>query len=142
MVATLSAVVGLAASWGSWAIGSLLAPSASMAINTSAEWRLMFGQAFVYALSAIFAIAIGILIRQSAGAIAILILWPLLVESLLPLIPKIGDDLQKWTPFTNANCSSTVSRTWVWPVRTRRVPPPRCRRGGRWSTSPPGLSAC
>lgn len=103
VVATLSAVVGLAASWGSWAIGNLLAPSADMAIDTSAEWRLMFGQAFVYGLSAIFAIAVGILIRQSAGAIAILILWPLLVESLLPLIPKIGDDLQKWTPFTNAN---------------------------------------
>jgi ABC-2 type transport system permease protein len=103
VVATLSAIVGLAASWGSWAIGNLLAPSADMAINTSAEWRLMFGQAFVYGLSAIFAIAVGILIRQSAGAIAILILWPLLVESLLPLIPKIGDDLQKWTPFTNAN---------------------------------------
>jgi ABC-2 type transport system permease protein len=103
VVATLAAVVGLAASWGSWAIGSLLAPSADMAIDTSAEWRLMFGQAFVYGLSAIFAIAVGILIRQSAGAIAILILWPLLVESLLPLIPKIGDDVQKWTPFTNAN---------------------------------------
>jgi ABC-2 type transport system permease protein len=103
VVATLSAVVGLVASWGSWAIGNLLAGSADMTINTSAEWRLMFGQGLVYAVAAIFAIAVGILIRQSAGAIAILILWPLLVESLLPLIPKIGDDLQKWTPFTNAN---------------------------------------
>jgi ABC-2 type transport system permease protein len=81
VVATLAAVVGL----------------------VSAEWRLMFGQGLVYGIAAIFAIAVGILIRQSAGAIAILILWPLLVESLLPLIPKIGDDLQKWTPFTNAN---------------------------------------
>ena len=74
-----------------------------MAIDTAAEWRLMFGQAWSTRFAAIFAVAVGILIRQSAGAIAILILWPLLVESLLPLIPKIGDDLQKWTPFTNAN---------------------------------------
>jgi ABC-2 type transport system permease protein len=103
VVATLAAVVGLVASWGSWAVGNLLAGTADMTIDTSAEWRLMFGQGLVYGIAAIFAIAVGILIRQSAGAIAILILWPLLVESLLPLIPKIGDDLQKWTPFTNAN---------------------------------------
>jgi ABC-2 type transport system permease protein len=103
VVAGLAAIVGLVASWGSWAVGYLLAGSADMAIDTSAEWRLIFGQGLVYGVAAIFAIAVGILIRQSAGAIAILILWPLLVESLLPLIPKIGDDLQKWSPFTNAN---------------------------------------
>ncbi|NEA35600.1 ABC transporter permease [Streptomyces sp. SID13031] len=103
VVAGLSAVVGLIASWGSWGMGYLLAGSADMAIDTSAEWRLLFGQGLVYGIGAIFAVAVGILIRQSAGAIAILILWPLLVENLLTLIPKIGDDLQKWAPFTNAN---------------------------------------
>ncbi|GAA1535462.1 ABC transporter permease [Kribbella lupini] len=103
VVAGLAALVGLIASWGSWAVGYLLAGNADMAINTAAEWRLLFGQALVYGIAAIFAVAVGILIRQSAGAIAILILWPLLVENLLTLIPRIGDDLQKWSPFTNAN---------------------------------------
>ncbi|MFI6678467.1 ABC transporter permease [Kribbella sp. NPDC050470] len=102
VVATLAAVVGLVASVGSWGVGYLLAGgSADMAIDTSGEYRLIFGQGLVYAIAAIFAIAVGILIRQSAGAIAILLVWPLLIESLVVLIPKVGDDLQKWAPFTN-----------------------------------------
>jgi ABC-2 type transport system permease protein len=104
VVAGLAAVVGLVASVGSWGLGYLLGGSgADMAIDTSGEWRLILGQGLVYGIAAIFAVALGLLIRQSAGAIAILLVWVLLFESLLPLIPKIGDDLQKWTPFTNAN---------------------------------------
>lgn len=102
VVAVLAGVVGLVASFGSWLIGSLLAGSADMAIDTAAEWRLLLGNGLVNALSAVIAIAVGIMIRQSAAAIAIVILWPLAVENLFLLIPKIGDDLNKWAPFTNA----------------------------------------
>jgi ABC-2 type transport system permease protein len=102
VVAVLAAVVGLVASFGSWFIGSLLAGSADMAIDTGAEWRLLLGNGLVYAISAVFAVAVGILLRQSAGAIAILIIWPLLLESLVSLIPRVGDDLNRWAPFTNA----------------------------------------
>jgi ABC-2 type transport system permease protein len=103
VVATLAGLVGLVAALGSWLVGTLLAGSADMAIDTGAEWRLLLGKGLVYAVAAIFAVAVGILIRQSAGAITILILWPLLLESLLQLIPRIGDDLRKWAPFTNAS---------------------------------------
>jgi ABC-2 type transport system permease protein len=102
VVAVLAGVVGLAASFGSWAIGSLFVPGADMAIDTSAEWRLLLGNGVVNALSAVIAIAVGILLRHSAAAIAIVILWPLAVENLFLLIPKVGDDLNKWAPFTNA----------------------------------------
>ena len=103
VVAALAGLVGLIASFGAWLIGSLLAGSADLSINTGAEWRLLAGQGIVFALSAVIAVAVGILIRQSAGAIAILILWPLLVESLFTLIPKVGDDLAKWAPFANGS---------------------------------------
>ncbi|GAB3813845.1 ABC transporter permease [Kribbella italica] len=103
VVAVLAGLVGLIASFGAWLIGSLLAGGADLSINTGAEWRLLAGQGIVFALSAVIAVAVGILIRQSAGAIAILILWPLLVESLFTLIPKIGDDLAKWAPFANGS---------------------------------------
>ena len=77
VVAFLAAVVGLIASFGAWGVGSLFASSADLSINTGAEWRLLAGQGLVFAISAVIAVAVGILIRQSAGAIAILILWPL-----------------------------------------------------------------
>jgi ABC-2 type transport system permease protein len=101
VIATLAAVVGLITAFGAWGIGSLFASSADLAIDTGAEWRMLAGQGPVFALSAVIAVAVGILIRQSAGAIAILILWPLLVENLFNLIPKVGDDLSQWSPFQN-----------------------------------------
>ena len=103
VVAFLAAAVGLIAAFGGWGIGNLFASSADLAIDTSAEWRLIAGQGLIFALSAVIAVAVGILIRQSAGAIAILILWPLLVENLFNLIPKVGDDLAKWSPFANGS---------------------------------------
>jgi ABC-2 type transport system permease protein len=101
VVALLSGFVGLVAAFGAWGIGNLFAPGGDLAINTGAEWRLMAGQGLVYAISAVIAIAVGILIRQSAGAVAILILWPLAVENLFTLIPKVGDDMSRWSPFAN-----------------------------------------
>jgi ABC-2 type transport system permease protein len=102
VVAVLAGLVGVIASFGAWAIGNLVNSSADLAINTAAEWRLVAGKGLVFALSAVIAVAVGALIRQSAGAIAILLVWPLLVENLVLLIPKVGDDLNKWAPFSNA----------------------------------------
>jgi len=103
VVAVVAGVVGVVASFGAWAIGNVVDGSADLAINTAAEWRLVAGQALVFAVSAVIAVAVGILIRQSAGAIAILILWPLLLENLVQLIPKVGDDISRWSPFKNAD---------------------------------------
>jgi ABC-2 type transport system permease protein len=103
VVATLAGVVGLVANFGAWGVGNLFAPSADLAINTAAEWRLVAGQGLVYALSAVIAVAVGALVRQSAGAVAILILWPLLVENLVQLIPKVGNDISSWSPFMNSS---------------------------------------
>ncbi|TDC22684.1 hypothetical protein E1261_30260 [Kribbella albertanoniae] len=101
VVGLLAALVGLIAAFGAWFIGTLFAGSADLAIDTEAEWRLLAGRAIIFFLSAVIAVAVGILIRQSAGAIAILILWPLLVENLFNLIPKVGDDMARWSPFQN-----------------------------------------
>jgi ABC-2 type transport system permease protein len=103
VVAILAGVVGMIASFGAWGMGMLLVNSHAMALDTAAEWRLLAGEGLVFALSSVIAVAVGILIRQSAGAIAILLLYPIVVENLFGLIPKIGDDLAKWSPFNNAN---------------------------------------
>ena len=57
------------------------------------------GVGLVYALAAVIAVAVGLLIRHSAGAVSLLLIYSLLVESLVALIPNVGDDIQKWMPF-------------------------------------------
>jgi ABC-2 type transport system permease protein len=103
VVAFLAGVVGLVAAFGAWGMGKLFVNTDAISLNTGAEWRLLAGEGLVFAISAVIAIAVGILIRQSAGAIAILLLWPILVENLIGIIPKVGDDLSKWSPFTNGS---------------------------------------
>ena len=46
---------------------------------------------------------VGAIIRQSAGAIALLLLWPLLIESLFSLFGSFGEKIMPFLPFNNAN---------------------------------------
>ena len=48
------------------------------------------------------AVAVGILVRQTAGAVALLLVWALVVENVLAFLPRIGDDIGPWLPFGNA----------------------------------------
>ncbi|MTD58673.1 ABC transporter permease [Amycolatopsis pithecellobii] len=103
VVALLALVIGEVSAFGSWGVGKLLKPNADLALNSSADWINVAGVGVVYALAAVIAVAIGVLIRHSAGAIALLLIYSLAVESLVRLIPSIGDDIYKWMPFNVAN---------------------------------------
>jgi ABC-2 type transport system permease protein len=103
VVALFAGLIGLIAAFGSLAISKAIKPSADLALNTSFEWRTVAGVGLVYAISAVIAVAVGSLVRHSAGAISILLIYTQLVESLISLIPKVGDNIQKWMPFNNAN---------------------------------------
>ncbi|MFD9734759.1 hypothetical protein [Umezawaea sp. NPDC059074] len=103
VVALLSGVVGEVVAFGSWGISKLIKPDADLAINSAVEWRNVAGTGLVFALAAVLAVAVGILVRQTAGAVAILLVYALLVESLIGLIPKIGVKIQEWMPFMHAN---------------------------------------
>jgi ABC-2 type transport system permease protein len=103
VVALFAGVVGLVTAFGSVLISKAIQPNADLAINTAFEWRAVAGVGLVYAIAAVIAVSVGSLIRHSAGAISLLLVWNLLVESLVSLIPKIGDDIQKWMPFYVAN---------------------------------------
>ncbi|MBC6449151.1 hypothetical protein [Actinokineospora xionganensis] len=100
VVALLAMVIGELAAFGSFGIATLIQPEANLAISSAADWRLVAGTGLVYGLSAVLAVAVGVLLRQSAGAISVLMIWPLLVETLVPVIPRVGDDIAKWLPFT------------------------------------------
>jgi len=103
VVAMFAGLIGLVAAFGSLAISKAIKPNADLALNTAFEWRTVAGVGLVYAIAAVIAVSVGSLVRHSAGAISLLLIYTQLVESLVSLIPKVGDNIQKWMPFNNAN---------------------------------------
>ncbi|OBA93121.1 ABC transporter permease [Mycobacteriaceae bacterium 1482268.1] len=78
------------------------------------NWRLV-GAIAVYAmLAAVLAVGVGALIRASAGAVALLLLWPLVAEPLLGNMPNISTDIGPYLPFGNAFTFLGVQ--WLYPV--------------------------
>ncbi|MGW3471387.1 hypothetical protein ACWDKQ_23680 [Saccharopolyspora sp. NPDC000995] len=103
VVAMVALIIGEVAAFGSWGVAKLLATGSDLAFATADDWRHVAGVGLVFAISAVLAVAVGALLRQTAGAVALLLLWPLLVESLVGLIPKVGGDVRKWMPFNAAD---------------------------------------
>lgn len=103
VVAALAAAVGEVAAFGSWALARAIRPSLPLALADPQAWRNVAGIGLVYAVAAVIAVAVGILVRQTAGAVAILLIYTMLVENLITLIPTVGQQIQKWLPFTEAN---------------------------------------
>jgi ABC-2 type transport system permease protein len=102
VVALLAFVLGELAGFGSWGLAKLIKPSANLALSSTADWINVAGIGVVYAVTAVIAIAVGILIRHSAGAISLLLIYNLAVESLISLIPSAGPKIHKWLPFNVA----------------------------------------
>ncbi|MBB5154398.1 hypothetical protein [Saccharopolyspora phatthalungensis] len=103
VVAVVALLIGELAAFGSWGVAKVLAPGADLAFGTAGDWRQVAGVGLVFAIGAVLAVAVGALLRQTAGAVTLLLIWSLLVENLVGLIPEIGADVQKWMPFTAAN---------------------------------------
>lgn len=103
VVAVLSLLIGEIAAFGSWALAIVLAPKSDLALRTAEDWREVAGVGLVFAVGAILAVAVGILLRQTAAAVTLIMVWSLLVESLVQLIPKVGDVIHQWMPFAAAD---------------------------------------
>ncbi|RCW47132.1 ABC-2 type transport system permease protein [Halopolyspora algeriensis] len=103
LIAVLALLIGETAAFGSWGVAQVVAPEADLAITTSEQWRMLVGLGPIFAGSAVLALAVGVLIRQTAGAVTLVIAWSMLVEGLVGMIPTIGEDIQNWMPFMMAN---------------------------------------
>jgi ABC-2 type transport system permease protein len=103
VVALVSGVVGEVAAFGAWGMAKLIQPNADLAINSAADWRNVAGTGLVTALAAVVAIAVGTLIRHTAGAVSLLLAYSLMVEQLVRLIPTAGPKIHQWLPFNVAN---------------------------------------
>ncbi|WP_116199483.1 ABC transporter permease [Amycolatopsis circi] len=102
VVALLSFVIGEIAAFGAWGLGYVIRPSDSVALQTSADWINVAGVGVVFAFAAVIAVAVGTLIRHSAGALSLLLIYVLAVESLVQLIPTVGPKIHQWMPFNVA----------------------------------------
>ncbi|WP_424183558.1 hypothetical protein ACOBQX_16335 [Actinokineospora sp. G85] len=100
VVALVALVLGEVAGFGAWGVGQVLGIEAGL--DSSAAWRGVAGLGVVFALSTVIAVAVGALVRQSAGAISIVLVWSLLLEDLVSLIPNVGDNIRDWMPFVSA----------------------------------------
>ena len=103
VVGLMSLILGEIAGFGAWGLAKLMRPNDNLALATGQDWANVAGLGLVFAFSAVLAVAIGIMIRHSAGAIALLLIYTLAVESLVQLIPKIGDNIHQWMPFNVVN---------------------------------------
>jgi len=101
VVAAAAAVIGLVASFAAWIMAVFIAPRADLALSGAAQWRAVAGVGAVYAVVAVLSVAIGLLVRHSAGAITILMLWILVGESVLASLPRVGTDIAAWLPMRN-----------------------------------------
>jgi ABC-2 type transport system permease protein len=111
LLALIGLVVGVVAAMAAFFLAKGLAqsPLVPMELTTAEDWRQVLGYGPLFALAAVIAVSVGTIIRQSAGAVAILLLWPLLLEGLFTLIPTIGEKVGPWLPFAAAD-------RWVAPT--------------------------
>jgi hypothetical protein len=77
------------------------------------NWRLVGAIAVYAALAAVLGVGVGALIRASAGAVAVLLLWPLVAEPLLGNMPNISSDVGPYLPFANA--FRFIDVQWLYP---------------------------
>lgn len=103
VVALVALVIGEVAAFGAWGLGLLMRPNDHLGLHTTQDWLNVAGVGPVFAVSAVLAVALGILIRHSAGVIALVLIYYLAVEELVQLIPKIGHHIHEWLPFNVAN---------------------------------------
>ncbi|MEV6895797.1 hypothetical protein [Amycolatopsis sp. NPDC051372] len=99
VVVAVCAVLGLLAGVGSWGIASLVRPDADLALHSASDWRLVLGQTVTFALTGLLGVGVGLLLRSTALALTLVLVWTQLVEGLVLLIPRVGPDVYPWLPF-------------------------------------------
>ncbi|ULE34283.1 ABC transporter permease [Mycobacterium sp. IDR2000157661] len=77
-------------------------------------WRLSAATALYAALASALGVGIGALVRAGPGAVAVLLLWPLLVEPMLGNLPDVGAQVGPYLPF--ANVFLFIDVQWLYPV--------------------------
>ena len=105
--AVFGLVVGTAAAVSSYLVGSILlnARGADVALSgADGSLAAFFGVIVLAVLLALFGYGLGLLLRSAPAAVSIIILWPLLIESILSGVLGVAgvEDPQRFLPYTSA----------------------------------------
>ncbi|AFM15305.1 hypothetical protein Mycch_0485 [Mycolicibacterium chubuense NBB4] len=95
----------------------LTGPEAGAALTTGLP-RTAGAVALYAALAAVLGVGVAALVRHTAGAVTILLLWPLLVEPLVGNLPGRGAQIGPYLPF--ANVFRFLDVEWLFPTYAMR----------------------
>jgi hypothetical protein len=85
-----------------------------LSLAAAETWRAVGAIALYGVLAAVLGVGVATLLRHSAGAVAVLLMWPLVVEPILGNLPNIGSEIGPYLPFGNAFLFTRVQ--WLYPV--------------------------
>lgn len=94
-----AAGVGLLAGLASWLLGRLVNPGIDLSLTTAGDWRALAGQPPLFALTALFGLGAGLLLRRTGVAVVAVLVWSQLVEGMLIVLPHFAGGLYRWMPF-------------------------------------------
>lgn len=92
---------------------AVAAPGVAAGLTVSATMRFAAAIAVYAALTAVLGIGVAVLLRHTAGAVTVLLLWPLLIEPLLGNLPGRSMDIGPYLPF--ANVFRFLDVQWLFP---------------------------
>ena len=98
-------------------VGRMMAPplvGSHLSFVDPQTWRLIGAITLYAALTAVLGVGVAALLRHSAGAVAVLLLWPLLVEPMLGNSPSVGSEVGPYLPFANA--FRFIDVQWLYPA--------------------------
>lgn len=85
-----------------------------LSLAEPATWRVVGAFTLYAALAAVLGVGVGALLRFAAGAVAVLLIWPMVAEPILANLPSIGTEVGPYLPFANA---FVFLRTqWLYPT--------------------------
>jgi ABC-2 type transport system permease protein len=98
-VAITALVVGAMCVFASYALGKAIFSARDLHFDTptGTQARSLAGTVILYILYALCGLGLGAIIRATAGAITLIIVWPIVVE---PIVFALVDPIKKWLPFS------------------------------------------
>lgn len=114
--AALSAVVTAGLVLVTVLVAGMMAPplaADALSLAGADTWSTAGAFAIYAAVAAVLGVGVGALIRAAPGAVAVLLLWPLVIETVLGLLPGTGSRVGPYLPFQNAY--TFIGVQWLYP---------------------------